>query len=328
VARPLTRTQAAQNRAFLKALRKAANVRLACRQLGLTYGTMQHRRSKHPAFAHRWDAELTFAHARLNAAGRQGPKARAGAPSQYRTAGGEPVVVRRKDGKLQMRAAQPGKLTRECEQAFLSALSVNVRLSAAAAGASARAFSRRKRQNPAFAREMRMAIARGYERLELALIESRQPASHEHDDWRSNDPPAMPPMTVCQALQLMYLHQKEARLLAEPDHIKRRRGESVEAHSFRLTAMYEARRQRAREAFDVAEAERRERGEPSPFGPGELPGSGNRRAQDEPFGLPDLAQVTEWSNAELNDFARREILAEITFEEAVQKAFESDAFGV
>ncbi len=74
------------------------------------------------------------------------------------------------------------------------------------------------------------------------------------------------------------------RLLAEPDYVKRRRGESKEAHSFRLSAMYEARLEREREAFEVAEAERRERGEPCL-----RDGVGVR--------LPDLSQVTGWSGA-------------------------------
>src|SRR5206468_3536565 len=75
MSRPLTRTQALQNRAFLKLLRKTGNVRLACRELGLKYGTMQDRRRKHPAFAVKWDAALVFAAARFEAVGVRGPAA-------------------------------------------------------------------------------------------------------------------------------------------------------------------------------------------------------------------------------------------------------------
>jgi len=71
VARVLTRAQAFQNRAFLKALRRTGNVRLACRELGLKYGSMQHRRRNHPAFALRWDAALAFAQSRLNGSGKE-----------------------------------------------------------------------------------------------------------------------------------------------------------------------------------------------------------------------------------------------------------------
>jgi hypothetical protein len=203
------------------------------------------------------------------------------------------VICRRNDGKLQMRRAQPGKITREAEQAFLAALSAtcNISLAAAAVGACFNAFDRRRRKDPAFAREMRLALARGYQALELALLESSLPGSHEHDDWRNNDPPAMPPMSVNQALQLMYLHQKEARLNAvEPHEIRRRAREPEAAYHERLVRMAEERLRRGREKFEVAEAERWARGEPA-WGPaGEAV-----RAE---LGLPDLAQVTGWSRAD------------------------------
>jgi hypothetical protein len=329
MARPLTRAQAQENRAFLKALRRSGNVRLACREVGLKYGTMQHRRRHHPAFAVRWDAALVVAQARFDAVGRTTPtagrgrhgsesrdvgrvalRAHAGRPtpsvraaqaaraapaslhSVARTRGGEPHLVRLRSGKLQLRRAQPGKLTRECEQAFLAALSAtaNVKLSAKAAGAAEGAFYRRRRHDPGFAREMRMALSRGYDRLEMALLESSLPAAYEHDEWRSNEPPAMPPMSPSEALQLMYLHQKEARLIADPWPCKRRRGESREAYSERLAQMAEERDRRALEEFEVAEAERWAAGLPA-WGPA---GEEVRRR----LVLPDLAQVTGWSRAD------------------------------
>ena len=121
----MTRAQALQNRAFLKVLRKTGNVRLACREAGLKYGTMQNRRAKHPGFALRWDAALAFAWARLNSKGPLSPTPlpQGGEGLSFRTLGGEMVICRRNDGKLQMRRAQPGKLTIEAEQAFLAALS-------------------------------------------------------------------------------------------------------------------------------------------------------------------------------------------------------------
>jgi hypothetical protein len=199
----------------------------------------------------------------------------------------DPHIIRTKSGRLQLRRAQPARLTREAEQAFLAALSAtaNIRLSAAAAGFSHSAFYHRRRTSPAFAREMRLALQMGYERLEMALLEAADPAAYADDAWRHNDPPPIPTMTANQALQLLYLHQKEARLEAEPPHIKRRRGESSEAHSVRLSEMYEARMERAREAFRIAEAARRAAGRPSPFGP-------------QPPVLPALDQVTGWSKAD------------------------------
>ena len=297
VARPLTRAQRLENCEFLKQLERTGNVRLAAREAGLKYGTMQHRRRQHPAFAARWDAALVHAQARLNAAARKPKRSRHAsdpkeAAGRFRTAGGEAVVVRLRSGKLQVRRAQAGKLTPEAEQAFLAALSAtaNVTLSAAAVGANPMAFYRRMKRSHAFARERRLAIQRGYDRLELALLESMAAASHEHDEWRSNEPPALPPMSVNQALQAMYLHQKEARLTAEPDYLKRRRGESREAHSMRLAAMAEERDRLAREEFELAEAARWAAGQPA-WGPA---GEAVRRG----LGLPDLAQVSGWSKAD------------------------------
>src|SRR4051794_41940539 len=89
-----------------------------------------------------------------------------GAP--YRTLGGELTICRRNDGKLQVRRAQAGKITREGEQAFLAALSAtcNKSLAAAAVGAAFNAFARRRKRDPGFAREERMALKQGYEALE------------------------------------------------------------------------------------------------------------------------------------------------------------------
>jgi hypothetical protein len=289
MARPFTRAQSLQNRAFLRALERTGNVREAARDLGIHRSTLTKRRAAHPAFAAEWDAALALAHAALlpprDGEGDRRPKAvsRGGVP---RTATAQPHLHRTPSGRLQLRRAGPRRLTRVVEQAFLAALSAsaNIRLSAAATGFSHSAFYQHARASPAFAREMRLALQMGYERLEMALIESWSPASHADDDWRHNDPPPIPPMTANQALQLLYLHQKEARLLAEPAHIRRRRGESKEAHSFRLSAMYEARLQRDREAFELAEAERRGQGEPCL---GDAAG----------MSLPDLAQVRGWSRA-------------------------------
>jgi len=92
MARVLTRAQALQNRAFLRILRKTGNVRLACRELGLKYGTMQHRKRMHPAFALRWDAALVFAQAKF--AERQSPKAKrpSATVAPFRTTGGEMTI--------------------------------------------------------------------------------------------------------------------------------------------------------------------------------------------------------------------------------------------
>jgi hypothetical protein len=271
--RPLTRTQRLENAAFLRELRRTGNAREAARRLGAHRAKFTKRRAAHPAFAAAWDAALALAHAALR-------NEAATAPS--------PQVVRSANGRLQLRKALPGRIDGAAQQAFLVALSAsaNIRLAAKAAGFSHAAFYHHKRSNPAFAREWRLALQRGYESLELALIESCSHDAHEFDHWRDNAPPPIPPMTVSQALQLLYLHQKEAKLWTEPEALRRRRGESHEARSVRLSLIYEARLEHQRELFRVAEAGRRARGEPC-----------HSKHAPEPPQLPDLAQVTGWSKA-------------------------------
>ena len=273
--RPLTPKQATQNAAFLAALRRTGNVRAAAETLGLNRSMLIKRRGKHPAFAADWDAALVFADAnppsRLQEGQGEGPSA---TPA--------PQPTRTPSGGMQLRRSSRRRLTHDGEQRFLAALSAtaNVRLSAAAAGFSYATFYARRRRSPAFAREMRLALQCGYERIEAALLQGFAPASHADDAWRHNDPPPIPKMTAAEALQLLQHHRKTARLQAEPEHIKRRRGESSDAYSFRLAAMHRAQLERDREAFAVAEAERQIRGERAWFAEGPS--------------LPALDQVTGW----------------------------------
>jgi hypothetical protein len=231
--KPLTRAQVLENRAFLKLLRKTGNVRLAARELGLKYGTMQHRRRVQPAFAAQVEAAIVFAQVRL--AKRAGPSTirstADGSPPHrfaagrngggYRTVGGEAVIVRLASGAIQVRRAQAGKLTPAAEQAFLLALAgtCNVALAAAAVGAAANAFARRAKRDPAFAREVRMALAEGHETLHLALLAGLEP--WDEADWRCGEPPPIPQMTVDQVFQLMRVHQREARWKAADMERKR-----------------------------------------------------------------------------------------------------------
>jgi hypothetical protein len=208
--------------------------------------------------------------------------------SRLRTRGGEPVVVRTRNGKLQLRLAHKDKLTRTAEQVFLAALSAsaNVRLSAAAAGASVAAFYRRRRQNKAFAREMRLALEMGFERLEMAAIAATLAEHHDYDDWRQREPPPIPPMSASQALQLLYLHEKSVRQGWDLPHRRRRRGESDEIYRARLGAMWICEKQREAEDEALRRAARFEE-------------TGSWRHADEPapLPLPPLELVTGWSKA-------------------------------
>lgn len=280
--KPLTRNQQLENAAFLRALRRCGNVHHAVREVGVGYGAMQYRRRVHPAFATRWDAALVVAQARLHSGA--APVREGGA---LRTAGGEAVVVRLASGRIQVRRAHPGLVTKAAEQGFLLALaaSANITLAAAAVGVAPSVFYRRRDRDPGFAREMRMALAAGMERLRAALMAGFLAQSHEDDAWRHNEPPAMPAMTPDQALQLLALNARAA-TLGWQSIGRRGRGEPREVHSARIRAEYAAQVKRDAEdqmtqALDALAA----RLPPSPHEP-------------PPPALPDLTQVTGWSKAD------------------------------
>jgi hypothetical protein len=271
--RRLNRRQQLENQAFLRALARTGNTRLAARELGVHRSTFAKRRAKHPGFAAEWDAALAVAHARLRGKG---------APAR----GAEPRVTRLANGRLQLRVPTVRRIDRAARQAFLAALSAtaNVRLSARAAGFAHSSFYRLRDYDPAFAREMRMALQMGYDRIEMALLESFDPESGRDDAWRHNDPPAIPAMSPQQAMQLLFLHQKEARLWAERPDRRRRRGENTERYSARLDRKWRAEKAWDREGYEVARAIRQ----------GEAPA----HLEPAPPTLPALEQVAGWSKAD------------------------------
>src|SRR5688500_8340640 len=101
--RPLNALQANENRCFLERFALSGNARLAAREVGVKYSTLQTRRGAHADFAQQWEAAAVAVHARLHlAGGRRGPEAAppphsARSPSprnrgeDFRTKGGEPV---------------------------------------------------------------------------------------------------------------------------------------------------------------------------------------------------------------------------------------------
>lgn len=288
--RPLTRAQAQQNAAFLAALADTGNVRLAARHCGLNRSMLTKRRAKHADFAQNWDAALAAAHARFHLGGGIRLPEAHGKPLAAR--GGEPTIVRNRRGRFQLRLAQPGALTRAAEQAFLSALaaSANVRLAAAATGFShATIYSHRKR-NPGFAREMRLALERGYDRLEFAMVAAADPQSHADDAWRSDPAMDLPLHSLSgdEAIQLLALHQRGVRLGHEAPHKGRRRNETHAQYALRLGLMWRAAQRRTSEDRAVARAI-------------EYAGKGEWRLPGEPAApppLPPLDQVTGWSKAD------------------------------
>lgn len=280
--RPFTRAQALQNAAFLAILRRTGNVRATVREMGAHRALFTRRRASHPAFAAEWDAALVIAHARLQRAPDPSPAPAAAAESVP-----EPKAIRTRNGRLQLRAHRKGQLTRAAEQAFLAALSAtaNVRLSAAAAGFSHATFYARAKAHPGFAREMRLALQCGYDRVEGALLDSFDVAAARDDGWRHNDLPPVAQVTGDHVIQLLALHHKAVRLWATRPDYRRRRGETGDQQSARMALQWQA--ERARDAEDDAIA-RTALAEPARRDPHEHP----------PAILPALDQVTGWSKAD------------------------------
>lgn len=323
--RAFNRRQRADNAAFLAALARTGNARLAARELGVHRSTYTKRRARHPAFAAQWESALAAAQALLERGGGP-PKAVEGLVGKrteaLRTRGGEPAITRLRSGRVQLRLARPGRITPAAEQAFFRALSAsaNIRLSAAAAGFAHSSFYARARKSRAFAREMRLALAMGYERVEAAALMAALPESHADDGWRHNDPPPIPAMTPDQALQLLFLHEKSVRQSWDQPHRRKRRGEPWETYTERLRAMWTAEQARAAEDQAVRAAAREQRDERAaivsskrsrrrPTGGSSDPDEPVRRHgaalprpsfEDEVPTLPSLDQVTGWSKADPN----------------------------
>jgi hypothetical protein len=176
-------------------------------------------------------------------------EAERGQRQDTRTRGGEPMVVRLRNGRLQLRLAPPGWMTKASEQAFFFAISAsaNVRLAAAAAGFAHSTFYRRRRRAPAFAREMRLSLKIGWERLEGVAIASALPESWEDDGWRQCHPPQVVPMSFDQLLQLLHLHDRSVNQGWDMPHRRKRRGEPWETYTQRLGAMWRVEQHRVAE---------------------------------------------------------------------------------
>ncbi|HYG47303.1 MAG TPA: hypothetical protein VD846_05100 [Allosphingosinicella sp.] len=279
--RPFTPRQRAQNAAFLEALRRTGNPRLAAAELGVHRSTYSKRRAKCAAFAADWDSALKACHAALRLGG--GPRpARDGAA--LRTKGGEIIVGRTRGGRLQLRRSPPGRMTAAGEDRFFEALSAsaNVRLSAAVTGFSHSAFYYRARRSANFAGEMKVALRVGFDRIDCALYQSFD-LLHGPDwgepraDWfdRIRDCP-LPRMTIDQAIQILAMHNRTCRLGWE--HREAR---------YRVAGNAEVRRE-IQAALAVATRGRHH----------EETGSWRFAHEQPPPPLPPLHLVTGWSKAD------------------------------
>jgi hypothetical protein len=268
--RPFTPRQQRENTRFLAALRRTGNVRLACRELRVNRSTYTKRRAKCAAFATGWDMVLAAAHAAFHLAGgtrmpeaviASGAKqssldrhdARASRDDEgLRTRGGEPVIVRQSNGRLQLRLAPPGRMTAAAERQFLGALaaSANVRLAAAAAGFAHSSFYARRTRWVGFNARMGQALKVGYDRLEYVVMERTLEAIHGAEPeqaWLAaaiRDNP-LPQFSFDQAFQTLCLHRNTVRLDAmrppgRPSKVERTPAEAMFAIGRNIDAIQRA----------------------------------------------------------------------------------------
>ena len=240
--RPFTPRQEAANAAFLAALARTGNTRLAARELGVHRSTYFKRRAKSKSFAAAWDAALTTAHRSLKnsspgfpgegdraqrggGAGRRpnlnpksGPALRRSA--KLRTEGGEPLIIRQKSGRLQLRQALPGRITAAAEQLFFRTLSAtaNIRFAAEAAGFAHTSFLYRKRRSRRFAAEARRSIVRA----QAAMARAAAAATRAHLAHLRAHPPTGWPAELTVARALRVLRSPPLKLPCTPFPKKRR----------------------------------------------------------------------------------------------------------
>jgi hypothetical protein len=226
--RPFTPRQEAANAAFLAALARTGNTRLAARELGVHRSTYFKRRAKSKSFAAAWDAALTTAHRSLKNSSPgfpgEGDRAQrgggAGRRPNLKTEGGEPLIIRQKSGRLQLRQALPGRITAAAEQLFFRTLSAtaNIRFAAEAAGFAHTSFLYRKRRSRRFAAEARRSIVRA----QAAMARAAAAATRAHLAHLRAHPPTGWPAELTVARALRVLRSPPLKLPCTPFPKKRR----------------------------------------------------------------------------------------------------------
>jgi hypothetical protein len=147
------RKSAADWRAFLRALGRSGNARLAAREAGMDVGTAYDRRIKDDGFAARWDVELA--------------KARAASEKAKLAGGKAELVARRTKHGIKLVRAGAGRWNAKAEAAFFASLGHTgcVRAAARACGFSTTALYERRGNYPDFAERWDQVEAEALARL-------------------------------------------------------------------------------------------------------------------------------------------------------------------
>jgi hypothetical protein len=187
--------------AYLAALERSGNARLAAVEAGIDHTTAYQRRLKRPEFGAAWAAALERWRADGAVDGARSP------PAPRASTSGEELVERvtARHGRQLVRAGV-GRWSKKAEEAFLSELAAcaNVRRSAAAAGFSTNTMLKRKRRDPRFAAAWDEAIAIAGTRVDAYLVET---ADRTFDPANAADIGDAPKMTVAEAIKFSQLTQ-------------------------------------------------------------------------------------------------------------------------
>lgn len=200
------KTSPARRAAFLQAVRETGNQTLAAERAKVSRSWVQLHRSTDPQFRAEVAAAVAVAKAHLDSLGTSGEGTRKPG-SGWGFLDGEELVVKGSNGRrTQIARARLKQWTPRVEQRFLAALmaTCNVRAACAEVGMSvAGAYAHRRRWRR-FAELWDAAVAEGYARIEIALLEN---ALNLFSLTELPPETALRGMDTAQAIHLIHMHK-------------------------------------------------------------------------------------------------------------------------
>lgn len=199
------KTSAVRREAFFRALAETGNQTIAAERARVSRSWVTLHRAEEPGFRERMESAIAEARERLRAAEGMAPA------SGWGTLDGEELVVRGTNGRrTQIARARLKQWTPRAEARFLATLAAtcNVKAACAEAGLTQASAYLHYRRWAGFARQWQEALALGYVRIEMALV---QHAGNVFSGEAFDPDGPLPPMTFDQAIQLLRLHQKRVR---------------------------------------------------------------------------------------------------------------------
>lgn len=203
------KTSPARIEAFFRALAETGNRTIAAERAKVSQSWVTLHRSTDPDFRARMEAAVRGARERLRAAagGDGGVKPASG----WGSLDGEELVVRGGNGRrTQIARARLRQWTPRAEDRFLAVLAAtcNVKAACAAVGLTAVSAYAHRQRWPRFMERWRAAVDTGYLRIQTGLVE------HAGSMFCSAELPPeidLPPMSIEQAMQVLWMHQNEVR---------------------------------------------------------------------------------------------------------------------